>query len=94
MEEIKHVTENIFNWAVKVAGGIIAFILGWLARLQFLHNKTEKGLAVNENSDAMRDKEIQEIKASIKWLKNEFNILKMANNTTLARVNLMIEKMK
>ncbi len=94
MEDVKYVSENIFNWAIKVAAGIIAFLIGWLTRLQFQYNKTEKGLAVNENSDAMRDKEIQEIKASIKWLKNEFNILKMANNTTLARVNLMIEKMK
>lgn len=94
MEEIKHVSEVVFNWGAKITGAIFAFIVAWLIRLQILEHKNEKGLAVNETNDIMRDKEIKEIKAQIKGLLLEFNILKMANNTTLARVNLMIEKMK
>jgi len=94
MEDIKHISEAVFNWAAKIIGAILTFILAWLIRLQILEHKNEKGLAINETNDIMRDKEIKEIKDVIKGLKREFNILKMANNTTLARVNLMIEKMK
>lgn len=98
MEEIKHLPEIVFNWVATISGTIFAFIIAWLIRLQFLESKNEKGLALNETNDMMRDKEIKEIKDSIKEFKSEFksefNTLKMANNTTLARVNLMIEKMK
>ena len=94
MEETGHVSEIIFNWAMKVGGGIILFIIGWLTRVQFQHNKTEKGLAVNLAGDLARDMEIKEIKQAIKELKIDFINLKLENTKMIARVNLMIEKMK
>lgn len=59
MDEVS--TER-FNWFLSSVGAVVSFILGWIARLQLMASKTDKGLAINTQSDMHRDTQIMEIK--------------------------------
>lgn len=62
MEDVKLVTQNLFDWVIKGTGIAITFLFGWLAKLQWFVNKSDKHLAINTEADKARDKEIHEIK--------------------------------
>ena len=64
MEEVKLVTQNLFDWVIKGTGIAIAFLFGWIAKLQWNFIKSDKHLAINTQADKARDKEIHEIKLS------------------------------
>ena len=98
MEEVS--TEK-FNWFLSFGSGVVAFILGWITRLQMKFNTTDKGLAVNTQSDTERDKQLHKLESSIirierdiKTLKNCFQDMKEINNNTLIRVNAFMDELE
>ena len=101
MEEVKYVTENLFNWVLTVGTGIISLIMIWLARLQWKFNNTDKGLAVNERGDEARDVEIHAIKLNYNLLLNKMDTIllvvreqKEMHNTLLIRINKLLDEIK
>ena len=96
MEEVS--TEK-FNWFLSFGSGVVAFILGWITRLQMKFNTTDKGLAVNTQSDTTRDKQIHKLELSIYKMEKNIDIMKRCfqdmkeiNNNTLIRVNAFMDE--
>ena len=62
MEDVKHVSEVLFNWFAKVGGAIMVVYTGmtiWNLKRIF---SMEKDLAINTEADRSRDMQIKEIK--------------------------------
>jgi len=71
MEEIKHISEAVFNWVFRGIIAVMTFVVGWNIRLQRDQNKTGKELAVNSANDESRDRSIAQIENSVKQIRHD-----------------------
>ena len=78
MEEIKHVSEVVFNWVARALFAVFSFNIAWNMRLQKKVNTIDKLIAINIEADKGRDSSMQRLETSVR------NITDSVRSITLA----------
>ena len=71
MEEIKHISEAVFNWAFRGLIAILTFNISWSGLQQRKINKISEDLAVNCANDESRNRRISKIEYSVKAIQQD-----------------------
>ena len=78
MEEIKHVSEVVFNWVARALFTIFSFNIAWNMRLQKKVNTIDKLIAINCEADKARDATVLRLETSVRQIKESVRTITFA----------------